>query len=65
MERIVHKAKSFKEAEEWDIMQQINLTPEQRQEVARELEEQVYGSDTVDVRVSREFSKRVLVKSEK
>ncbi len=34
MKRIVHKAKDFKEAEEYDIMQHRALTPEQRQRIA-------------------------------
>lgn len=62
MERVVNKAKNFKEAEEWDIMQQINLTPEQRQEIVKELEVQVYGRSTIDVRGSSAFSKRNLKK---
>ncbi len=50
MERIVHKSKSFNQAEEWDIFQHIRLTPEERQKVAAELRKRVYGEKTVDVR---------------
>ncbi len=64
MERVVHKAKNFKEAEEWDILQQINLTPEQRQEIARQLKQRFYGSNTVDVRESGKVSKKKMTKSE-
>lgn len=64
MERVVHIAKSFREAEEWDIMQAISLTPEQRQEIARVLKERVYGRYTLDVRASRAFAKRTLKTSE-
>ena len=62
MERVVHIAGKFKEAEEWDIMQQINLTPEQRQKIAGELKERFYGKETIDVRASRAFTKRTLKK---
>ncbi len=35
IERVVHKSKNFQEAEEWEILQQIRLSPEERQEIAR------------------------------
>ncbi len=47
---IVNKAKNFKEAEEWDIQQQIQMTPEERQKVAKKLKERVYGKNPPDVR---------------
>ncbi len=50
MERVVHKAKSFKEADEWDIQQQISMTPEQRLQAAKELRDRVYPRDAKDVR---------------
>jgi hypothetical protein len=50
MERIVHIAKSFKEAEEWDFQQNISMTPEERLEAAKELKERVYGKNSPDVR---------------
>lgn len=50
MERIVHIAKSFEEAEEWDIQQNISMTPDERLTAARELAERVYGKDQPDVR---------------
>ena len=50
MEKIVKISKSFKEAEEWDIEQQINMTPQERQRAAKELKERVYGKDVKDVR---------------
>ena len=50
MKKIFKKSKSFIEAEEWDILQHIRMTPEERQEVAAELRERVYGKDTPDVR---------------
>jgi len=50
IERIFHKAKNFKEAEEWDIQQQIKMSHEERQMVSKVLRERVYGKDTLDVR---------------
>lgn len=50
MERIVYKAKSHKEAGEWDILQQINMKPEERQRIAKELKKKVYGTHTKDIR---------------
>jgi hypothetical protein len=50
MKRILHKAKDFKEAEEWDILQEVQMTPDERQEAAKELAKRVYGTDTPDVR---------------
>jgi len=50
MERVVHIAKSFEEAEEWDIEQNLAMTPEERLEAAKELKERVYGKNSPDVR---------------
>ena len=50
MERIVHKSTGFEEAEEWDIEQQIKMTPQQRQDIAKQLKEKYYGTDVPDVR---------------
>ena len=50
MERVIHKAKSFKEADEWDIQQQIAMTPEQRLRAAKELRDRVYPANPKDVR---------------
>ena len=50
MERIVHKARGFRAAAEWDIEQQVRMTPRERREVARQLRLRVYGSNTKDVR---------------
>jgi hypothetical protein len=43
MERIINKAKSHKEAEKWDILQQINMSPEERQQAAKKLKDRIYG----------------------
>ena len=50
MEKIVHIAKSFEEAEQWDIQQNISMTPEERLEGAKKLKERVFGKDQPDVR---------------
>ena len=52
MERICNKSKNFKEAEEWDIKQQLRMTPEERQEAAKELRERFYGRENIDLKDS-------------
>jgi hypothetical protein len=43
MKRVFHKSKDFKEAEEWDIIQNARLTPEKRQKAAAELKKRAFG----------------------
>ncbi len=50
MKRVFHKSENFKDAEEWDVLQHIQMTPEERQEVAAELKKRVYGKEPLDVR---------------
>lgn len=50
MERIIHKSKNFKDAELWDIEQQIGMTPEERQEIAKYLKEKFYGKKIPRIR---------------
>lgn len=50
MERILNKAKNNKEAEKWDILQQIKMSPEERMNVAKELKKKFYGKNPPDVR---------------
>ena len=52
MERIVNKARSFKEAEEWDRRQQLAMTPGQRIAAARILQLRVFGQ-AKDIRACR------------
>ena len=61
MERKVNIAKSFEEADKWDIEQQINMTAQQRQKAAKELKKRFYGTNPPDVR-SKEGRSAVLVK---
>ena len=49
---MVHKAQGFKEAEEWDIQQQVAMTPEQRLQAAKELCDRFYPANVPDVLVS-------------
>ncbi len=50
MEKIVYKAKNHKDAAQWDVRQQINLTVEERQRIAQELKRRFYGNNSPDVR---------------
>ena len=58
MDRTVVKFKSFHEAEDAEIMNQIKLTSEERQDIARVLKIRVYGENTPDIRDSRQIVKR-------
>ena len=42
MERIVHIARSFEEAEQWDMQQYMAMTPEERLDLLQQLREQYY-----------------------
>lgn len=53
MERIVNKAKDHKEAREYEILQVINMTAEQRQRIVRELQKRYYGDNCPDIRETR------------
>jgi hypothetical protein len=53
MERIFNKALNHKEAEKWDIQQQINMSPRQRQKIAYELKKRFYGNNPPDVRTKK------------
>lgn len=50
MEKVFHKAKNHKEAETWDVTQQIMMSVEERQRVAKELKKRFYGNNSPDVR---------------
>ena len=50
MKRIVNIAKNFKEAEVWDIKQQVDMTTQERMEAARILRNNYYGKKTVSLR---------------
>lgn len=50
MQRIVKVARNYKEAQEWDILQHIHMTPAERQQAALELKRRVYGKSWADIR---------------
>ena len=50
MKRVFNKAKSKQEADEWDIIQNISMTPDERFDVVDELRKRVYGKNRPDVR---------------
>lgn len=50
MDRIVHKSRSFREADAWDREQQRQMTPQERILAVRELQRRVYGPDAKGVR---------------
>ena len=50
MERVCHKSNSFEEAEAWDILQHVRMTPEERQKAAKELRKRIYGEKPMDVK---------------
>jgi len=50
MKKIVHKAKNHKEAEIWDVTQQIMMSAQERQHIAKELKKRFYGNITPDIR---------------
>ena len=53
MKRVFHKSKSFKEAEEWDVLQHTRMTPEQRLKAAAELKKRVFGDEVPMIRKAR------------
>ena len=42
--------RSFEEQEAWEIQYYVSLTPEERQRIARELRERVYGQNPPGIR---------------
>ena len=50
MKRVFHIARNHKDAEKWDIEQQLNMTPMERMKAAHILKIRVYGENNPDVR---------------
>lgn len=50
MERVAHKARGFKEADEWEIRQHLAMTPRERMRAARVLKERMFPGKNPDVR---------------
>jgi len=47
---VLNIAGSFTDAEQWDIEQQISMTPNERLKVLKILQDRVYGKDARDIR---------------
>jgi len=47
---VIHVAHGFDQAREWEILQEITMTPAQRQRAAKALKERFYGKNMPDVR---------------
>ena len=50
MEKVIHIAKNHKNAAEWDLLQQVLMTVEERRRIAKELKIRFYGRSIPDVR---------------
>ncbi len=50
MEPIVKKSRSFRQAERWDILQNLSLSPEKRIQIAHALRKRAYPANAKDVR---------------
>ena len=50
MEPIAQKSRNFKEAEEYDIKQHIQMSPSERQSAAKKLRERYFGKNPPDLR---------------
>jgi hypothetical protein len=55
MERVFKKARNHKSAEDWDIIQQIRMTPAQRQKAAKALKSRFFGDRVADIRGRRTY----------
>lgn len=53
MERVFHKSRGHDEAAEWDVLQRLQMTADQREMILRELQRRYYGENVPDVRESR------------
>jgi hypothetical protein len=54
MKRILHKAKNHRAAAKWDVLQQVRMTPHERQAIAKELKKRFFGRTVPDVRDKRD-----------
>jgi len=52
--RVVNVANGFREAREWEIQQELMMTPSQRQQAARAMKERFYGKNAPDVREAQQ-----------
>jgi len=57
MEKKVHIARNHKHAEEYDIQQYLEMTPDERLAAAKKLKERVYGKNPPDIREAHKRNK--------
>lgn len=50
MQRVAHIATSYEEARDWDIRQQLAMTPQERILAVRAMQKRVYSHHPKDVR---------------
>lgn len=50
VERIVKKARNFREADMWNVQQSVALTPQERIQIAHALRRRAYPRQNKDVR---------------
>lgn len=57
MKRVLNKAKSFEEAEEYDILQNISMSFYKRHKISLLLKKRFFGKKIKDIRKIGEFKK--------
>jgi hypothetical protein len=55
IKRVIHKARNHRQAERWDLLQQIEISPEERQQVAKELKKRFFGDSRIKVRTEQRY----------
>ena len=50
MERVANKARSFAEADEWEIHQHLSMTPQERMRAAKLIKERLFPGKNPDIR---------------
>lgn len=63
MERVANKARSFREADEWEIQQHLSMTPQERMRAAKLLKERMFPGKNPDIREWHRSQKRPGLKS--
>jgi hypothetical protein len=63
MERVANKARSFREADEWEIQQHLSMTPQERMRAAKLLKERMFPGKNPDIREWHRSQKRPDLKS--
>ena len=55
----IHIAKNHQEADEWDIQQNLNMSPQERLRAARILQLQYFGKNSPDVKKSQTIPEKL------